>query len=323
MILVTGANGLVGSFICKALRENNIPFRGLVRKDGDLTLVEEIVDNLIYGEFLNLEFMAEEIQKFDIIIHCAAVISFAKNKKDEMFRVNVEGTKQLVNLALASDIDYFLYVSSVAAIGRSKAGIVNETKNWTISKENTWYGESKHLAELEVWRAIEEGLTACIINPSIVLGPGNWNKSSTQLFKYIWDENPFYGKGKLNYVDVRDVASITLELLEKRIDNERFILSSGASHYQDFFRLVAKGLSKRPPKKELKNWQGQIAVMISYLMSLIKNSQSLFTRETIRQANDITVFDSSKIQNFLDYKFKKLHETVMWTTKELTRSHDK
>ncbi|MEM7109607.1 MAG: NAD-dependent epimerase/dehydratase family protein, partial [Bacteroidota bacterium] len=288
MILVTGANGLVGSYVCKALKKSNTPFRGLVREGSDLALVEDVLDNLIYGDFLDLEFMTKEIQKIDVVVHCAAIISFSNNQKEQMRKINVEGTKQLVNLALASHLDYFLYVSSVAAIGRSKKNnILDETKDWIYAKGNTLYGESKHLGELEVWRAMQEGLTASIVNPSVILGAGDWTKSSTKLFKYVWNENKYYGGGNLNYVDVRDVTSIILILIEKRMTHERFILSAGATSYQEFFRLVAREFGKKPPSRKFKKWQGIFAVMVSSLSAWIKGSKPLVTKETIQLASDM------------------------------------
>ena len=322
MILVTGANGLIGSFICEALKKNDIPFHGLVRKHSDLTLVKDVLDNLIYGNFMDLEFMHQQIQNFSSIIHCAGFVSFTKDQKDQMFEVNVEGTKQLVNLALASNLDYFLHISSVAAIGRSKeGGSVSEANDWINSKENTLYGESKYLAELEVWRAVQEGLKASIINPSVVLGPGNWNKSSTKLFKYVWNENKYYGRGTLNYVDVRDIASIVMKLLKKKISNERFIVNAGIASYKEFFDMVAKEFAKKPPTREFKTWQGRIAIIISYLARLTKNSEALITNETIRLANNRTIFDASKIRNTLSFEFKKLEDTVMWSTQELIKNN--
>ena len=95
---------------------------------------------------MNVDFMEHELQNFSTIIHCAAIVSYSKNRQEEMFEVNVRETKQLIDMALTSDIDYFLHLSSVAAIGRSdKAKVVDETNDWVSTKLSTSYGESKYL----------------------------------------------------------------------------------------------------------------------------------------------------------------------------------
>ncbi len=320
MILVTGANGLVGSFLCKALKRKNIAFKGLVRHDSDLLLTEELSDHLIHGDFLDIEFLSKELKNFTIIIHCAALVSFSKKREEEMFQVNVVGTKQLVDLALAGKIDYFIHLSSIAAIGRDqRSELVNETQDWISSKTNTFYAESKHAAELEVWRGIQEGLPACIINPSVILAPGDWTKSSTQLFKYTWEEHKYYGGGNINYVDVRDVTSACLALLEKRVTNERFILNGGSITYELFFQKVAAAFGKKPPRKKATHWESKLALLFFKLKSMLTNSEPMVTAASIRVANDTTVFDNSKAENLLNMEFTNLEDTISWTVESLKK----
>lgn len=320
MILVTGANGLVGSFVCRALKGAQISFKGLVREGSELSLVDGLEEDMIFGDFLNIEFLNQEIQNFNVIIHCAAIISFSKRQKEEMYHVNVVGTKQLVDIALTNKIDYFIQISSVAAIGRNeKSKVVDETNLWVPSKSNTAYGESKYLSELEVWRGIQEGLKACIVNPSVILAPGDWDKSSTKLFKYVWNENKYYGIGKLNYVDVRDVVDVIMHLLKTQISNERFILSAAAISYKSFFETVAKAFKKRAPHIPVNKWIGELATIFFQFKSFISNSEPLVTKEAVRVSNDRTVFDNQKIKKMLNFNFRNLEDTVSWSAKEILK----
>src|SRR5690606_4767935 len=126
------------------------------------------------------------------------------------------------------------------AFGKDKLSeVITEESQWKESELNTAYAESKHLSELEVWRGHTEGLSVAIVNPSVILGPLNWNKSSTRLFKYVWDQNRFYPKGFINYVDVRDVAEVSIKLLEGEVNGRRFILNAGQLSYKDFFEKIA------------------------------------------------------------------------------------
>ncbi|MGD1959716.1 MAG: NAD-dependent epimerase/dehydratase family protein [Fulvivirga sp.] len=322
MILITGANGLIGSFMCKALKKAKIRFRALVRENSDLSLLQGMADYIVYGDFLSLEFLKQLIPNFNIVIHCAAVVSFSRAKDKEMHDVNVVGTRQLVDTALDNDIDYFIHLSSVAAIGRNdQDNLVDEHNHWITSKSNTSYGESKYFSELEVWRGIQEGLKAVIINPSVVLAPGDWNKGSPKLFKYVWDENKYYGSGKLNYVDIRDVVSAIMLLIDKRITNERFILSAGAISFKLFFEIIAKALKKRTPYIKAPKSLNSFATILFQIKSLITNSEPLVTRESIRVSNNTTVFDNHKVKNMLNFEFISLENTVKWTVAELLKKN--
>src|SRR5439155_22902429 len=135
--------------------------------------------------------LEEAMDGVNAVIHSAAKVSFARDEKEEMLRINIEGTANVVNMAIEKNIQRFIHISSVAALGRSLKGeTINEERVWQDTKTNTNYAISKHKAEMEVWRAISEGLNAAIINPSTILGYGDWNNSSCAIFKTVYEEFP-------------------------------------------------------------------------------------------------------------------------------------
>ena len=315
MIFLTGATGLIGSQIARKLLEQNYAIRALKRKTSDLSLVKDIAHRIewVEGDILDVLFLNECLKGVDSVIHAAAIVSFAKRSQDQMMKVNVQGTANMVNAALKNNIQQFCHISSVSALGRGKSQIIDETSKWEDSNENTNYGKSKYMAELEVWRAMEEGLNAVIINPSVALGPGLLNSGSTRIFKYILNQSPFYTPGEMNYIDVRDVAEIVIQLLEKKIHSGRFILNAGKISYKDLFGKIAEGFNKRKPFFEAGYLLSQIAWRVEAAKALITGKEPVITKETARIAHLKYFYNSSKINSTLNFQFRDINDTIAWT----------
>ncbi|MEX2234852.1 MAG: NAD-dependent epimerase/dehydratase family protein [Cyclobacteriaceae bacterium] len=315
MIGVTGANGLLGSFIIRKLIDENQNFVGLKRKSGDTKLLEDVKEKIEWRNF-DLQdpvSMDDSLQGVTSVIHSAAMISFDPRRATTISRINTEGTRNVVNACLANNIRRFVYISSVAALGRMKGQTqIDETNKWVENSLNTPYATSKYLAELEVFRGQEEGLSTVILNPSVILAPADWTKSSAQLFKYVWDERRFYIDGSLNYVDVRDVAEAALTLLNSGMENGRFIVSAGALSYKDFFDAIAIRFAKKPPMIKLSNNFLNIVAGIEAFSSRIGRSEPLITRETARLAGTRFQYQNNKIKKSLHFEFQTLDNTLDW-----------
>ena len=323
-IFVTGATGLIGSFICRRLLENGYAVRALRRATSDLSLVDDVRDQITWveGDILDTVVLAEHLAGVDGVIHCAALVSYDGRDETPMHKVNVEGTANLVNASLRTGIDYFLHVSSVAAIGRGKdARQIDETHQANAEEFSTAYARSKHLAELEVWRASSEGLPVAIINPSLVLGPGQWSQSSTKIFKYIWDENRFYIDGLANYVDVRDVATVALRLLKASTTGERYITSAGSIPYPELFAMIAQSFNKKPPTVRVNPNLIPLASVADSLRARLTGSPQLITNDLQQLANSQHVFDSTKVQQATGITFNPLENTVRWCCHELVKKN--
>lgn len=316
MILVTGANGLLGSNICHALIERKLPVKALIRENSDLNLLKNIKSQLIliYGDILIPEQIEPHLEDVHTIIHCAAVVSFDSSDQELMDEVNILGTTNICNLAIKNEIQYFIHISSIAAIGRTIGeGIVTEMDEWEESKWNSNYAQSKHLAEIEVWRAMEEGLPAVILNPSVIIAPEDWNRSSGRLFKYIWDENKFYPNGSINYVDIRDVVKSLLLCLDKKIIKERFIVNAGKVKYKNLFEEIAMRLKKSPPSIQANGSLVYLGIVVEKIKSLFTGKEPLITKETARLSKSEILFSNEKIKNELKINFAPLAETLDWS----------
>ncbi len=315
MIAVTGANGLLGSFVIRKLIDTHTPFIALKRKTSDTALLNDVADKITWREadLLDPESLQEVLVEATGVIHCAAMVSFNPRDEEKLLLVNVEGTKNLVNACLVLGIKRLLHVSSVAALGRQKdQTIISESNLWKDSPFNTVYGISKYKGELEVFRGQEEGLSTVIVNPSVILAQGDWEKSSAKLFKYAWKERPFYTDGSLNFVDVRDVANIIHQLYFSTLSGERFITSGGTTTIKNFFDKLCALLSKKSPGIKLSKGVLQVVAKLELWRSHITGSDPLITQETARLADSFFSYDNQKIIKALQYQFQTVDDTLTW-----------
>ncbi len=314
-VLITGANGLLGSYILRYLIQNGIDVRATFRKGSDLTLVNDIKEKVEWFEADMTDYLMMEkaMEGCNRIIHSAAVVSYSKKDRSTMIKINVNGTKNLVDLALANNIDHFIHISSIAAIGRPKTSkLLNEETKWEKSQYNTVYGQSKFLSELEVWRAKEEGMEVAIINPSVVLAPGDWDKSSAKIFKYVWKEKPFYTSGTFNYIDVRDLVEIIIQVNRGILNGERVIASAGKISYHDFLTMAALHFNKKAPTIKIGSGFIRLLALFEQVRSRLTGSDPLITPETARLAHAGIFFDNTKIKDAMGFDFRPLDDTLRW-----------
>ncbi len=314
-VLITGANGLLGSYILRYLIQNGIDVRATFRKGSDLTLVNDIKEKVEWFEadMTDYPMMEKAMEGCNRIIHSAAVVSYSKKDRSTMIKINVNGTKNLVDLALANNIDHFIHISSIAAIGRPKTSkLLNEETKWEKSQYNTVYGQSKFLSELEVWRGIGEGLKAVILNPSFIFGPGDLNRSSTQLFKFVLNENRFYTRGYLNFVDVRDVVKAIDKVYNQKTIGERYIISGGYIALKDLFGKLALRWGKKKPSIEVGSFVTGIVWRLESMRTFFFGGKAIITRESALSAMRTYQLDPAKSISELKMEYLSIEDTLDW-----------
>ena len=321
MILITGANGLLGSFIANQLLHQKKEVIAFVRENADLALLNHDHKNLhlFRGDILDIVKIQQVFDTYPIkkVVHAAAVVSFQPKEYDMMYRVNIEGTKNIVNIALDYNVDKFLHVSSVAALGRTSNGIIDEKTSWMASNYNSKYGISKREAEIEVWRGQVEGLKTVIVNPSLVLAAADGKRSSSKFFAFIRNGSLFYPTGVLNYIDLRDASDIIIKLLNSNIENERFILTAGSISYKEFFTRAAHLNGQKAPSFPVKKITGILALFGDKIRSTIRNQKPMLSAESLRISRSKARFDNSKVKKELNFSFRPLDDTIEWVWQEL------
>ena len=321
-VFVTGGSGLVGSNLIKQLLKEGKMVKALYRSSIPNILGKEKV-TWVKGDILDVSSLEEAMINVKEVYHCAAIVSFDPAQKYEMFKINIGGTANVVDTANAARVEKLCFVSSVAALGKNhKNQEINETMNWSEEMDKSNYGKSKYLAEMEVWRGIGEGLKAVIVNPSIILGSGNWNDGSTKLFKTAYEEFEWYTEGVTGFVDVKDVTRAMIALMAENINNSRFIISAENRTFKDIFTTIAKAFGRKPPDKKATPFLSQIVLHLETLKSALTGVKPLLTSETAQAAQSIVKFDNTKLLNTLpEFSYTPLDATIQRVSKELTAKY--
>ena len=323
MILVTGGTGLVGAHLLYQLVKNNENIRAIYRSEESIEKVKEVFS--LYDSDISLcskiEWFKADITDVPSMIpafigvkkvyHCAAFISFNSKDYREMRKVNIHGTAIIVNLSVDANVQKICFVSSIATIGDSLSGVLlTEENEWNSQEDNSGYSITKFGAEMEVWRASQEGIDVVIVNPGIILGAGFWTSSSGKIFTQIFNGFKYYTEGVTGFVGVKDVVKTMVLLTDSSIKNERFILVSENKSFKEVFFLIADNFHKKRPYKKVSLWQTSIFWRISLLISIISGKTPLLSKYAAKSANTVSTYSANKIKNVLNFKFQDIEEVV-------------
>ena len=314
-LLVTGGTGVLGAYIIKHLVEKGYAVRAIRRRQQLPAFIPaHVFDKVewVPGDVLDPSSLEDAMQGMEAVIHSAAVVSFVAAERLQMYQTNVDGTANVVNAALQKNIQRLVHISSVAAVGRTPGGgAVTEDKEWQESKVNTHYAISKHFAEMEIWRGMGEGLSTVVLNPSTIIGYGDWNMSSSAIFKSVYNEFPWYTTGINGFVAVDDVASAAVALMESPVSGERFIVNGDNWSFQQLFNTIADGFHKKQPHREATPFLGEIAWRMEKFKAMFTGKKPLLTRESARVAQSRTFFDNSKLLKTLPgFSFTPLQTAI-------------
>ncbi|RFC55474.1 NAD-dependent epimerase/dehydratase family protein [Brumimicrobium aurantiacum] len=327
MVFVTGGTGLLGSHLLVKLAQQHEKITAIYRNASKIKTVEKCFDyylksegkeffkriNWVACDVLNVPELSEIVKGHKIIYHCAAIVSFARRDFVHMMEINRYGTENMVNLALEFGVEKFCFVSSTAAVGNKdipEEQEVDENGKWVLTDETSGYSVTKYSAEKEVWRGIEEGLNAVIVNPSVIFGAGDWSESSMKIFKTVSKGLQFYSPGANSFVDARDVANIMVELMNRNIFNQRYLCIGANSSFKNLFELISKHLGQKPPSKQVHPILMGITWRLSVFWAAITFSKPLITKSAANNAFNTIKYSNQKVKDELNYSFYSLEETV-------------
>jgi|TARA_R100001530_G_scaffold82778_2_gene57662 nucleoside-diphosphate-sugar epimerase len=324
MILVTGGTGLVGSHLLYFLLKENANVRAIHRKNSNIKAVKKVfalytaeVDSLfnkiewVEANITDIPALTLAFENIIKVYHCAAFISFDPSKYKVLKKANVEGTANIVNLCLASNIEKLCYVSSVATLGSNlKDQLISEETPWNPDAKNSVYAITKYGAEMEIWRGTQEGLDAVIVNPGLILGTSPDGGGSSIIISLGASGIPFYPSGAMGIVDVQDVVKTMILLMNSEVKNEQFILVGENLTYKDLLTRLAPMFDKKPPTKKLpKNIMFFLSGM-DWVSNKLFNTKRRIVKATVRSMFTISLYDMFKIKNTLGFQFTPTEETL-------------
>lgn len=331
MILVSGGTGLLGSHLLYALASNKKQVRAIYRDESKINKVKKLFivydaqsaqENFeriewVQADVLDVPSLEVAFQDVHTVFHAAGMVSYENKDFQRMMKINREGTANMVNLAIDFGVKNFCHVSSTSAVSINyedrKAPLI-EANKWVQSTKTSGYAISKYSAEKEVWRGIEEGLNAVIINPSIIMGAGDWTDSSLKIVGLAAKEFPFYSSGVNAIVDVRDVVYCMIQAVERNIPSDRYLCTGHSIAFRELMNRLADKMNKKRPKWKANSFLSNCALFIDFLKGMFTGKRTL-TLESVRTASSITEYDSSKIKKVLDFEFRPLDETIDFTVK--------
>ncbi len=320
-ILVTGATGYVGSALIKALFENfqpeDIHLKAFVRKTSDRSLLKELPIDWVEGDITDVESLQRATTDVDIIFHTAALISYQRLDRRKLFQINVQGTRNLVNVALENQVKRLIFTSSVAAVGvNSSEKPADESTVFLPWQHRIGYMDSKYLSELEVFRGIAEGLDAVILNPGVIIGhyPGlnALSKASTALIRDIYKGKiPYYPNGGVGFVDITDVVEAHINAMKEGKTGECYNIVSENLTYHNFFNCITslKG-SRRNTVLPLPKAFGIAIGLIAELVGFVFQRTSPIAVDNIFLSNKCLFYANQKSIDELNINYTPIKTSL-------------
>lgn len=324
IVLVTGASGLVGQELIRQLQHLPFNIKAIYHKTEPQRIHSS---NIIYlkCDLLDVVELEEMMKDVSFVYHCAGLVKFTSSNKSLLYKINVEVTANVVNAAIDARVKKLVHVSSVAALGRmnEKEPITENTK-WTKDGGGSVYGHTKFLGELEVWRGIAEGLNAVVVNPSIILGAGNWNDGSTAIFKKVYDGLNWYTEGTAGFVDVRDVCKAMITLMQADVSAERYIINAENCTFREVFDGIADAFGVKRPAKKVTAVLSELVWRAEKIRCFFTRKEALITKETAASALAKVTFDNSKlVKQFPEFQYTTISTAIKHHCAALLRKEEK
>jgi nucleoside-diphosphate-sugar epimerase len=324
MNLVIGATGIVGSHVLLELLQNNENVVATKQKNSDISKVKELFDyygNQAASYFDKIKWIDVDIQdvfsieenldQHSTVYHCAGLVSFDNKDRTKLKQLNELGTKNVVDACLFKKVKALCFVSSIATINNSDYTLpLSEDVFWKKKGNESDYAWSKYNAEREVWRGMQEGLNAVIVNPGIILSPVFWSQSSAKLFDVCFKGNKFYTNGLAAYVMAPDVAKTMLGLMHQQQYGNRFILAENDHSFKEILGKIQQAFGKPAPSIQISAFALRLAQILEFFMVIFTRKERKLSRTVLTSAHNTQRYSNKKVKACLGYEFKPIHTGI-------------
>ncbi|HIC88182.1 MAG TPA: SDR family NAD(P)-dependent oxidoreductase [Anaerolineae bacterium] len=310
--LVTGATGFVGANVVEALNTAGHAVRALRRPSSRLDALLGLEFEPVVGDVLDPDSLQKAMQGCDVVFHVAGVADYWQADRERMYQVNVEGTRYVMEAALAAGVERVVYTSSAAALGIPyRSCPADEGQRFNVPPDHFPYGHTKHLAELEVEKAVCQGLPAVIVNPTVVLGPRDVNQGSAQLITGVYRQLlPFITPGGMNVIDARDMALGHLAAAEKGRVGERYLLGGENLTLRRAAEIVSEVVNVPPPRFTLPRCLIRPLAWLIDLVNSLSPRPLPITGLMLRLGAEDFYYDTRKAEQELGLRHRPFRETV-------------
>jgi nucleoside-diphosphate-sugar epimerase len=328
MNFITGATGMLGAHLIGELLKRAMPVvagcRSIESTEESLALLrfmgfsEEQIQSIQWRicDVLDTDALIRAFDGCSTVYHTAAIVSYHSKDRAIMYETNVQGTANVVNVALSLGGIKIIHVSSIASLGKSNLGqTLNENTEWKNSAFNTHYGITKHLSDLEIWRGVQEGIEALIVHPGFIIGAGSFERSSPSVFKKIKEGLAYYPPGGTGFISAKDCAFAMVELAHSKARNEAFVLVTRSESMEWLFQHVAAALGCPAPNKLASPMLMQIARIAEWLKELLSGKKALITRETVKNASIQFYYDNQKLMSAIPNRTWDLEPEILFAAK--------
>lgn len=323
MVLVTGATGLVGAHLLLKLSKKHKKIRAIYRSEAKLAMVKRIfgyyvkdTESVFEGidwmpcDITDVSALAMAFDSITKVYHCAAYISFDPTRFKNLQKTNVEGTANVVNFCITNQVEKLCYVSSIAAIGRNLNNEPITEATEFSGTDASVYALTKNAAELEVWRGTQEGVPAVIVNPGVILGPGQWKRGSGTFISQYAKPKKYYLPSGTGFVGIDDVVETMYYLMESDIKNERFVLVAENLTFKEVQSKIAKAFQIRPPSKRIKLWQLEVFWRFDWLRNKLTGSRRVLSKNTAKSFRNFDTYNSNKIEKVLGKRLRPIEKMI-------------
>ncbi|MEW5940395.1 MAG: NAD-dependent epimerase/dehydratase family protein [Chloroflexota bacterium] len=319
MWLVTGATGHIGNVLVRKLLERGEKVRALIPRGESREPLRGLDVEAMEGNVLDLDAVFESMRDVRGVFHLAGVISIMPGPNEFVRRVNVDGTKNVLDAAIESDVEKVVYASSIHAIQRvdAAAGVIDESLPYDPNNPYGAYDRSKAEATLEVLHSARAGLDAVVACPTGVIGPHDYRGSmmGAVIHDAATARPTLYVDGAYDFVDVRDVAEGLIAAAEKGKRGESYILSGNKTSVHDLLETVRKITGRRFFKMKIPFDLAKFAALFTPMYYRLAHATPRFTPYSLEVLQSNSNISHAKATRELDYRPRTIYETVSDTVK--------
>jgi dihydroflavonol-4-reductase len=309
-IAITGASGHVGNNLCRKMLETGYKVRGLVYHDN--SSIKDLDMEKVKGDILDAGSLDRLFEGVDVAIHLAAIISIEKNES-ELFRVNVEGTRNVIEAARKAGVKKLIHFSTIHAIEHTPLDEVLDENRPIIKHSRIKYEQSKAEGDRLVHELCGNELDFIIFNPTAILGPNDYKPSlmGQVLIRLARNQMPMLVPGGYDWVDVRDICNAVVKAIDLDKSGERYLLSGGWKSLRDLSMTVGRVTGKKTPTMIAPVTVAKIGLPFIQAWAKIRHEHPLYTRDSL----DVIQMSSKKVSHAkagkdLGFKARPLEETV-------------